>query len=156
MWNFFRYPTDVPVLKTASMSVIIIFGVLNLIGSVGDFFYSFLKWNPDSKSNANHYESIPPIWYRIMTLFSIRHNIGKLLEARPKDFMATLDAIRALSVFWLIVGYFYTVNFSAISMHTVVENDWTATSRVLTESFYQITTSSEFAYDSFFTVGCHG
>ena len=67
----------------------------------------------DVKSQSEIRPKRKPMWYTMLTFFSIRQNVVKLLDtSRPPAVIKSIDGVRAISMTWVIWGhtYFYSVN----------------------------------------------
>ena len=139
-----------------AMSFVIIIAIINGCGTMADFIYSFLIWTPedlsedDKKKPERHPTS--PTWHKIATIFSIRHNMALLFVDRPKDFLQSIDGIRALSVFWLVIGYTYSSVLQVSSVTYLMDNEKSSETKILGDPFYQITTSNAYVFDTFFVI----
>jgi peptidoglycan/LPS O-acetylase OafA/YrhL len=86
----------------------------------------------------------------------MRKNLALLQQNRSKRFLTTIDGIKALASIWMVVGFTYL---SALGLTTgpaggvkIVDNINSAEKAIVENGFFQMISSSSFAYDTFYTI----
>lgn len=104
---------------------------------------------PDKSLNSTEQHEAPIVrkgFGKFLACFSIRAGLKELLVSSPKRSLRTLDGMRALSMFWIILGH--TADFQTPPVLGL--SNYSIPGALLKEFSFQFMPAANFAVDTFF------